>query len=70
VEKFHARANGDQVGRDIECIRDDEDDEEYAKDRTTRPVETLDSQFAQTRAGREGCSIAYLLDRRHKRKGD
>ncbi len=33
-------------------------------------METLDGQFAQTRAGREGRSIAYLLDRRHKRKGD
>ena len=43
MEELHARANGDQVGGDIECIRDDEDDEEYAKDRSTRPVKTLDS---------------------------
>ncbi len=69
VEKLHARANGDQVGGDIERIRDDEDDEEYAKDHSTRPVKTLDRQFAQTRAGRKGRSIAYLLDGGHKRKG-
>src|ERR1019366_5689961 len=70
IEKGHARANGDHVSGDIEGIRDDEDNEKYAKDRSTRPLETLDSQFAQTLASREGRSITYLLDRRHERKGD
>ena len=70
MKKVHARANGDQVGGDIECIRDDEDDEENAQDRSTGPVESLDRQLAQTGAGREGRSIADLLDCRHQRKGD
>ncbi len=30
VEEVHTRANGDQVGGDVECIRDDEHDEERA----------------------------------------
>src|ERR1035438_653023 len=64
IEKGHARANGDDVSGDIEGIGNDEDDEKYAKDRSTRPVETFDRQFPQALAGREGRSIAYLLDRR------
>jgi hypothetical protein len=32
MKKVHARANGDQVGGDIQSIRDDEDDEENAQE--------------------------------------
>src|ERR1035441_1367302 len=70
IEQGHARADCNHVSGDIEGIRNDEHDEKNANDRSTRPLETLDSQFAQTLASREGRSIAYLLDRRHERKGD
>ena len=69
VEELHARADGDEVGGDVEAVGHDESDEEHGEDRSTGPVESLDGQLAEPCAGRKCRAVTDLLDRGHQRQG-
>jgi hypothetical protein len=59
VEELHARPDGHQVGGDVQGVGYDESHKKPGQDRSTGPVETLDSELAEAGA------VTDLLDADH-----
>jgi len=69
VEELHTRADGNEIGGNVEAVCHYEGDEEHREDRSTGPVKAPDGQLAEPCTRRKRRAVADLLDRGHQRQG-